>query len=578
MKKVIEMIKEKKWVHYLLITIIGIIISIPFIWVQIKTTDDGWFHLIRLIGLNNSIGESEFPFLIAPYLCRDFGYSINVFYPPFVTYVPYLIGFIVGKFYIGLKIFASLAIIFSGIFMYNFINEVTKNKGISFLAAFIYMVIPYKLEVIFNRFAIGEFTAFAFMPIVFQGLYNLLNGDGKKHFYIALGAIGLILSHTISTLYTALFCIIYIIFNIKKFFNKEVIKKCIINLIFILLISSFFLIPMLEFKGQAKYAIFEPDIMKTSGKYTQNNTIELWQLLKDKGEENGVSFVVGIPTLIMFCIGILSYSHIDKSKRNFWIENFILGIIALFMCTKFFPWLYMPQLLSNIQYPWRMVGFAMFFLTPVFAMNIYYLLKKIKKDAIQKIVYILIILIIATFTAYRLSNYQAVDQGSDEKYEKMIKDDPIISHFNLNRDYLPYKALRKQTTYLQTRTDTVYVLKGNATIKNENKKALDLTFEVYETNEDTILELPYFFYPGYNVILEYDGNIVKLDTTESENGFVQIILPKDIEKGTVTLKYTGTTLEKVSYAISAVSLIGFAVYIIYYKKKVKNEDLNEGKN
>lgn len=578
MKKVVKYIQENKWVHYLLITIIGIIISIPFIWVQIKTTDDGWFHLIRLIGLNNSIGESEFPFLIAPYLCRDFGYSINVFYPPFVTYVPYLIGLIVGKFYIGLKIFASLAIIFSGIFMYNFINEVTKNKGISFLAAFIYMVIPYKLEVIFNRFAIGEFTAFVFMPIVFQGLYNLLNGDGKKHFYIALGAIGLILSHTISTLYTALFCIIYIIFNIKKFFNKEVIKKCIINLIFILLISSFFLIPMLEFKGQAKYAIFEPDIMKTSGKYTQNNTIELWQLLKDKGEENGVSFVVGIPTLIMFCIGILSYSHIDKSKRNFWIENFILGIIALFMCTKFFPWLYMPQLLSNIQYPWRMVGFAMFFLTPVFAMNIYYLLKKIKKDAIQKIVYILIILIIATFTVYRLSNYQAVDQGLDEKYENMIKDDPIISHFNLNRDYLPYKALRKQTTYLQTRTDTVYVLKGNATIKNENKKALDLTFEVYEANEDTILELPYFFYPGYNVILEYDGNIVKIDTTESENGFVQIILPKDIEKGTVTLKYTGTTLEKVSYAISAVSLIGLAVYIIYYKKKVKNEDLNEGKN
>ena len=31
---------------------------------------------------------------------------------------------------------------------------------------------------------IGEFTAFVFLPIVFEGLYSLVNGDRKKHFYI----------------------------------------------------------------------------------------------------------------------------------------------------------------------------------------------------------------------------------------------------------------------------------------------------------------------------------------------------------------------------------------------------------
>ncbi len=575
MKDIKEYINNNKWIKYMIISIIGIIVSIPLFWIQIKETDDGWFHLIRLIGLDNSIQDSSFPFLIAPYLCRNFGYSINVFYPPIVTYVPYIIGAILESFNIGLKIFTSLTIIFSGIFMYNFINEVTKNDKISFLAAFIYMVIPYRFEVIYNRFAIGEFTAFVFIPVVFQGLYNLLNGDRKKHFYIAIGAIGLLLSHTISTLYTALFCAIYVIYNIKKFFNKDVIKKCIVNVVFILLVSAFFIIPMFEFKGQAKYSIFEPAIMKTGGEYVQTKTIELWQLLKDKGEKNGVSFIVGIPTLVMFFISILAYKHIDKAKRNFWIENFIFGILSLFMCTKAFPWLHMPQILCNIQYPWRLIGFAMFFFAPVFAMNIYYLSELIKNEKIKKIVYIIVIAIILVFTILRLSIYPVPGNTSlDEIDEKSLREDSKISHLSLNRDYLPVNALAKQFVYIPSRTDNVYVLEGETTIENEDKDELNMTFDIIDASKNSVLELPYIFYPGYNATLKQDNEITNLYTEESENGFLKVTLPEDIKKGTITIKYTGTTIEKISYIISAFSLIGFISYIVYYKNKTKKEDLN----
>ena len=578
MKKVVEMIKEKKWIHYIIITIIGLLISIPLLWVQARNTDDGWLHLLRLIGLDKSIHESSFPFLVAPYICRDFGYSMLSFYQPLVAYIPYVLGLITNSFHIGIKIFAAFTIIFSGIFMYNLMNEVTKNKGIAFLSAVIYMILPYRLEVIFNRFAIGEFTAFVFIPIVFQGLYNLLNEDGKKHYYLTIGATGLLLTHTISTVFTALFCIIYILFNIKRFFKKDVMTKCCMNIIFILLISAFFTIPMLEFESQAHYSIFEPAVMKTSGEYTQTKTIELWQFLKDKGEENGVSFIAGIPALIMLCITVLSFSYIDKKDKDFYITCFVLGFLSIMMCTKLFPWIYMPQILNNIQYPWRMIGFAIFFFTPVFAMNVYYLLKCIKAEKIRNSVYVLVVIILGIFTALRLNIYQSTEAGLDDKYEKALIENPVISHFSVNRDYLPLKALKKQHTYLQTREDKVYVLEGNANIINENKKALDLTFEINTANKGTILELPYFFYPGYTVTLSYFGNEVELKTTESENGFAQVILPESVEEGKITVEYTGTTLEKTSYLISAVSLIGFMIYIIYYKKKVKYDgDFNERK-
>ena len=205
-EKIINTVKSKKYIHYILIIIVGLLISIPLFWIQLRYTDDGSIHLLRLIGLDKAFENGNFP-LVFPYFCNNWGYSMTAFYPPIVGYVPYVLGLISGAFHVGMKLFASLTFILSGIFMYNFINEVTKKKAIAFFATIMYMVFPYRFEEVYNRFAIGEFTSFVFIPIVFQGLYNLLHGDKKRHYYIAIGATGLILSHTISTLYTAIFCI-----------------------------------------------------------------------------------------------------------------------------------------------------------------------------------------------------------------------------------------------------------------------------------------------------------------------------------------------------------------------------------
>ena len=186
LENILKQIKTNKIIHYSIIIIIGILVTIPFLWVQIYTSDDGRFHLLRMIGLDNAFQHSSFPFLVFPFFCNDWGYSMTAFYPPIVTYIPYILGIISGTFVNGLKIFAGFTTILSGIFMYNFINEVTKKKGIALFSGILYMIFPYRLEDVFNRYAIGEFTAFVFMPIVFQGLYNLLHGNKKRHFYIAI--------------------------------------------------------------------------------------------------------------------------------------------------------------------------------------------------------------------------------------------------------------------------------------------------------------------------------------------------------------------------------------------------------
>ena len=567
MKNVLKNIIENKWTHYIIIAIIGLLISIPMLNMQIIETHDGSIHLLRIIGLNNSMKNSEFPFLIAPYYCRDFGYSMSAIYPQLVTYIPFLFAMITKSFNLGLKIFAMLTIPISGICMYNFTKETTKRKDISFLSAIIYMTFPYRFEDIFTRYAIGEFTAFIFLPIVFHGLYNLINGDRKKHFYIAIGAIGLILSHTITTIYAAIFCVIYIIYNFKKFWDKDVIKKCIVNVIFILLVSSLFIVPLFEYKTQAQYSVFEPGVMKTAGEYVQNNTIEIWQLIKDKGEEGGVSFIVGIPAIIMLMITILTWKNINKEYKNFYVLCFIFAVFSIYLCTKFFPWRIMPQIICNIQYPWRMVGFAMFFFTPVFAINVCTLLDTIKSEKIKFVFYVVSVLVLIVFAVVKVINYEYMSNQSDKNYENNIQNNPIISHFAVNRDYMPYKAIVKQRSYVQTREDRIYVIKGNEIIENEEKDGLKMFADIKKAIKGDVLEFPYFFYPGYEVTIETSEKCIKLKIEESENGFVQITIPENIESGKINFCYKGTNIEKVSYIISAISLIGFIIYIIYYKKK-----------
>ena len=83
----------------------------------------------------------------------------------------------------------------------------------------------------------------------------------------------------------------------------------------------------------------------------------------------------------------------------------------------------------------------------------------------------------------------------------------------------------------------------------------------------TELELPYLFYPGYLVKLQYSDLQVNLKTTETENGFIKIVIPEDVEEGKIIVDYTATILDKTSYILSGIFIIIFIIYVIYSRKR-----------
>ena len=567
---VINQIKINKWIHYIILIIIGIVLSIGLKEIQIRDTHDGFLHFFRILGTYDTLSLGIFPPLVIQNYCNNSGYAMNLFYPPLVTYIPLLINIFTKSYMLTLKVFGAICIILSGITMYQCTYKITKNKCIAFLTGVFYMIAPYKLATVYKRYAIGEFTALVFMPLVFLGLYNLFNEDGKKHYYIAIGAIGLMLSHTITTVYTAIFCILYVLFYIKKLKNKEILKKCIINVIFILLVSLLFWFPMLEASNSAEYAIMNDKIISTTGKYASEHTISFYQLFFDTQEKNGITFLIGIPTLFAIILTPFVFKKIKTEYKEIYLIFILFSFISLFMTSKFFPWIVMPNILCKLQYPWRMMGFFAFFISFICGINLYTLIKNIIKEDYLKVIIILFFVIISiNFTIPTMYRFYTQNPNLDEEYQSAVMAvKKKISHKSINRDYMPIRALLLQDSYVEEREDKTYILQGKAEIIEENKEEnLTDNIKIKNVSKDTILEFPYLFYVGYEANLQTENGSIKLQLVESENGYLSCKLQEDIKEGKITVKYVGTTIQYVSYIISAISLIVFICYIIYENKK-----------
>ena len=121
--------------------------------------------------------------------------------------------------------------------------------------------------------------------------------------------------------------------------------------------------------------------------------------------------------------------------------------------------------------------------------------------------------------------------------------------------------------YIEDRTDDIIILNGQAQIENKVKENTNLTCDISYVLEETQIELPYIYYLGYEVILEKDGETIKLKTCETDNGFIGVTLPV-LEKGTLTVSYEGTFLMKIAKVVSILGVI--ILIILMVKDKIIN--------
>ena len=104
--------------------------------------------------------------------------------------------------------------------------------------------------------------------------------------------------------------------------------------------------------------------------------------------------------------------------------------------------------------------------------------------------------------------------------------------------------------------NNIYVLEGKAVIEEEKKEGSKYYAKIKTIEEDSKFELPYVYYPGYEV--RTDG-IIK-NYYETEHGLIGVDIEKNDEV-TLEVDYVGTNIIKISAVISFISAIVFAGYI-----------------
>lgn len=552
MKNLIKYCKEKEIINYILIIIASIIISIPLANKKLNIyRDDGIQHICRIIGTEQTLADKQFLPMIMSNLCNNFGYSWNIFYSPLTAYMSVVFRIFNFSYVNCLKLCMFVIVLLSGLTMYKLTLRITKNEKLATLASIIYILAPYRITDMYIRTALAELASFIFIPIVFEGLYIIVNEE-KKSYKLALGAAGLILTHQVIAMYTAIICFIYLIVFFKKLKSKTVLKNIGVNLLFCLLMTSFYWVGLLQHYFNTSYEVFVPGRMEREEVLIFYKA-KFSQLFITNSEQTMI-YAIGLLSVVGLVLTPIAYKKIPEEYKKTYMFFLITGVILIGMTLSIFPFEKLPQALTMLQFTFRLFTFTSFFFAFVVATNFAILIKDFKT---------LDIVVLLTISILLLVPYKSkLDFNLQENEERLINGVRVTENTGrvhagmASMEYLPTKAF-KNLRYIANRKDEVIVLDNNeAVISDYTKLSSNMNCKISNINKETTIELPYIYYLGYRVY----ANGQEIKYTESDNGFIQINIAKDSQ---IKVKYLGTNEMLISYAVS---IISFATIIVLNHK------------
>lgn len=377
--------KEEKQVAFV-IALLVLFSSLPLFsyYIPYAGGHDLEFHLYRIEGIKEALAAGQIP------VRNGYGYAVSVFYGELFLYIPAilrLIGFSVQNAY---KIYIILINLATCLIMYWCLKRIFRDRVGSLAGCAAYMLAPYRLVCLYLRAAVGEYTAMAFLPLVFYGLYVIFSektdeaGNRNKWIPAVLGYTGIIQSHVISGVIVGIFTLLLCIVFVKRTIQPRRLGMLVKVVLYTALLNLWFIVPFLDYMRFG----YSGTSLKTLGRFNASGTFltQLFELFphgsgdsfsvaEGLGKHNEMSYSIGAG-MMAACIFYLYYriSHPEKKNEVLKLGDWSLGFgaLALFMTTVWFPWDFIQQMnkafalvTQNIQFPWRILGIASMFLSVV---------------------------------------------------------------------------------------------------------------------------------------------------------------------------------------------------------------------
>ena len=499
-------------------------------------------ELSKTINIKNILGNN-----IISLKSNPFGYGTWLFYPK----LPHLLGAYLYKIfdiYTSMKIVYFIITFLSAITIYVLSKKIFNTKKIAFLSSIIYITIPYHICEIYIRDAFAESFMFLAVPLIFLGLYNLLDNDYKKFYiYFILGYVIGMYSHLVSMVFCTIFVALFILYHHKYFFSKEKIKSLFISTIIVIGLTLPFLTTVIEYKLLNEYTVFLSDSF-TNRATLVYRSISFKDLFMGKPIYDDIMPYFNIMTIILTLITTIQLI-LNKTKYKSKLLPMLLYIILLInlVCSKLI-WNNISEIFLMLQFPWRLLVFMSVFISLYAPVCLLTDLKINIPKIFNKIIYSMIICLVLIEGVNNIKYY------SNEEYtENYVLSSKLAMGYQ--QEYLPLKtnnARYFRTTYLEKRK--MKITSNNSTkITITNNNFPNLEFEVKKLKEKTKIEIPRIYYLDY-ILKDKDGNKVKL--TMSKYGMLEADI---IKEGKYELYHKNTLIETISNIIGVATLI-FVIY------------------
>jgi len=573
--------------NYIFIIFVSIFLGIVLLKASVTTGHDVIFHMFRQESTYHAILDGQIVPQVDLEALGGYGQAWNIFYGPLSTYIITFLRIISINWSMAINLFVLLVIIFSGIFMYQFVRKISNNETAGLLSSLAYISAPYFLLDIYIRQSQGEIVAFVFLPLLMLGLHELIKTKEYKKavFKIVTSAVGLILSHTLSVLIVALFSLLYLILNYKDI-NKTVIKKIVQCILFICLLSAFFILPLLEAKSIGIYNIFDTDYqihhMAMNNDYVDSVAIsperfftDSWKFESAMGTPEDMNMNLGILNIIGLILTVVFFIK-SKEDKKYKIIGIVFLVMSLILASNLIPWNLVPQSLLLIQFPYRFMIIAVFASSLLLGLSLKYFITNRNK----------LLFIIVTIGIIILSNIQFLNFVGNKKVFNQ-NDYSLDAEYYLNGigtgEYLPkqitpidvnsigWSALARNSAiqFLRERGNDPIILSGSIEFENYIKELSHMEMYIMSYG-DSVLELPVIYYPGYKAILIADnGEKITLNTTYSENGLLKIDIPET--KGKLKVWYGMSKATTIGFICTISTLFCVVIWQIYLITKKRNK-------
>ena len=527
--------------------------------------DDIHFHLSRIDAIAQGLKAGQFPVRIYSQAKNGYGYAPSLFYGELCLYFPAVLRVLGVSVQLSYHLYVlAVQMLTAGIAFYSFRQMFSHNKT-ALLGSVLYLLNPYRLQNLYWRAAVGEYTAMAFLPLIPAALCLLYGRKEptKKQAGVActelVVAFGMLLqTHMISleimVLATAVFCL----FHLRRTCSRCVLFVWLKSVAIVLLLNLWFLLPFLEIMGSGIYGGMYGGTTMNAGRMIQRSGYAIPKVLtwNTHGRHIGIELIIGCMVFLWAWIGHDEEIPHREQKIGLWSTG--IGLAACWASTNTFPWGLVGALpgkisgiLLAIQFPWRYLTLAAILLTLATLCAVSLL--RPKKLARPLAVLLLSASLLGVGFFYR--EYLPSESGEYVGDSgELIYVDHLVTNVAWYYDklYLPISAKETRDGFVIEKKVTTAEVEQIE--KTEKGVILQYTAGM---GEDGIIELPLLYYPVYG-IKEGAGTLFK-----TENGMLGIQVPAG-SSGTIRVAVQEPLHWRLAELGSAVTVL---VWIGSMKKK-----------